>query len=348
MQRNFVLTDLMKTGKHQEIEQFISTHSIPDQTFDLESQYYRLHTYDLDSYDRRFVIIDVRHDNNRLKGSIEFNEELERRCKLLHSQGFVFISATPWESADNISKSELYPEVKIHHIKWSGGVSWFWSHMYHKHKDTKFDFDHNKKNYDFLYLNKGHREHRAKLFNKLSSTDFLQKSLYSFWPDKKLAKMYELPWAQDYPFYGMDQDIYEKPYNETAFNIVSESNDNDTDVFMTEKIWKPIIAQQIFVVHGNHLYLQKLREMGFKTFGHYFDESYDLEKDTIKKIDAICNLCKDLMNKNWKDLYLQTIKLRQHNHDVFFNKERLSEQVNKTINLFLEFADSGQITSTES
>ena len=242
----------------------------------------------------------------------------------------------------------MYPEVKTHHIKWSGGVSWFWSHMYHKHKDTTFDFDHNKKNYDFLYLNKGHREHRAKLFNKLSSTDFLQKSLYSFWPDKKLAKMYELPWAQDYPFYGMDQDIYEKPYNETAFNIVSESNDNDTDVFMTEKIWKPIIAQQIFVVHGNHLYLQKLREMGFKTFGHYFDESYDLEKDTIKKIDAICKLCKDLMNKNWKDLYLQTIKLRQHNHDVFFNKERLSEQVNKTINLFLEFADSGQITSTES
>ena len=157
MQRNFVLTDLMKTGKHQEIEQFISTHNIPDQTFDLESQYYRLHTYDLDSYDRRFVIIDVRHDNNRLKGSIEFNEELERRCKLLHSQGFVFISATPWESADNISKSELYPEVKTHHIKWSGGVSWFWSHMYHKHKDTTFDFDHNKKNYDFLYPNKGHR-----------------------------------------------------------------------------------------------------------------------------------------------------------------------------------------------
>ena len=54
------------------------------------------------------------------------------------------------------------------------------------------------------------------------------------------------------------------------------------------------------------------------------------------------------MNKNWKDLYLQTIKLRQHNYDVFFNKERLSKQVNKTINLFLEFADSGQITSTES
>ena len=71
-------------------------------------------------------------------------------------------------------------------------------------------------------------------------------------------------------------------------------------------------------------------------------------KEDIKKIDAICKLCKDLIKQNWKDLYLQTIKLRQHNHDVFFNKDRLSEQVNKTINLFLEFADSGQVSSTKS
>tara|TARA_Y100000592_G_scaffold13054_1_gene18415 strand:+ start:2879 stop:3925 length:1047 start_codon:yes stop_codon:yes gene_type:complete len=348
MQSNFVLTDLMKTGKHQEIEQFISSHSLPDQSFYLESQYYRLHNYDLDSYDRRFAIVDVRHDNHRLKDSVEFNTEMERRCELLHSQGFTFISATPWESLDNISKMQLHPEVKFPHVKWTGSVSWFWSHMYHKHKDKTFKFDHSKKNFDFLYLNKGHREHRVELFNKLSSMDFLQKSLYSYWPKKKLAKEYELPWAQDYPLYGMDQDIYEKPYNDTAYNIVSESNDNDHDVFMTEKIWKPIIAQQIFVVHGNYLYLQKLREMGFKTFGSYFDESYDIEKDAFKRIDKICLLCKDLMNKNWKDMYLQTIKLRQHNHDIFFNQEKLSEQINKTLNLFLEFADSSQVTSTES
>ena len=348
MQRNFVLTDLMKTGKHQEIEQFISSHTLKDQSFLLESQYYRLHNYDLDSYDRRFVIVDVRHDNNRLKDNHEFNTEFARRCKLLHSQGFIFISATPWESADNISKMELHPRVKIDHIKWTGGVSWFWSHMYHKHKGKTFNFDHGGKKYDFLYLNKGHREHRVALFRKLSTTRVLQKSLYSFWPDRKLSKEYELPWAQEYPMYGMDQDIYEKPYNDTAYNIISESNDNDTDVFMTEKIWKPIIAQQLFLVHGNYLYLQKLREMGFKTFGYYFDESYDIEKDPNKRIDAICKACEDLMNKNWKDLYLQTIKLRKHNYDVFFNKEKLSEQVNKTINLFLEFADSGQVTSTES
>ncbi len=345
MQRNFILTDLMKTGKHVEVDQFISSHSLQDQTFDLEYEYYRLHSYDLESYDRRLAIVDVRHDNYRLKDNQEFRIEFERRCKLLHSQGFVFISATPWESEDNIAQTELYPSLKINHVKWTGGVSWFWSHMYHKHKDKKYTFDHTQKKYDFLYLNKNPRRHRVKMFEKLSNTGTLQKSLYTYWPDKKLPREYELPWAQEYPRYGMDQDIYERPYNDTACSIVSETNDNDTEIFMTEKIWKPIIAQHIFIVHGNYLYLQRLREMGFRTFNNYFEEVYDLDRDPTIRINTIADVCDRLRDAPWQDIYLQTKALRQYNYDNFFNKEKLSLEINKTLNLFLEFADSSQITS---
>jgi hypothetical protein len=109
---------------------------------------------------------------------------------------------------------------------------------------------------------------------------------------------------------------------------------------MTEKIWKPIIAQQVFIVHGNYLYLQKLREIGFKTFSNHFDESYDLERNKDKRIDNIVNTCRDLLARNWQDIYLQTQSLRKHNHDLFFNKEKLSLEINKTLELFLEFADS--------
>ena len=345
MQRNFILTDLMKTGKHEEVNQFISSHSLQDQSFDLECEYYRLHNYDIDSYDRRFAIVDMRHDNNRLKDNTEFSIEFERRCKLLHSQGFKFIAATPWESYENISQTTLYPDLKIDHIKWTGGVSWFWSHMYHKHKHKKYNFEHKEKTYDFLYLNKTSRRHRVKMFDKLSAAGVLQKSLYTYWPNKKLPKDYELPWAQDYPLYGMDQDIYEKPYNDTACSIVSETNDNDTDIFMTEKIWKPIIAQHLFIVHGNYLYLQRLREMGFRTFNNYFEEVYDLDRDPGVRINTIVDVCDRLRDAPWQDIYLQTKALRQYNYDNFFNKEKLSIEINKTLNLFLEFADSGQVPS---
>jgi len=345
MQRNFILTDVMKTGYHTELEQFINMNTLDDQQFDLDGEYYSLHNYDLDSYDRKFAIIDVRRENHRLKDNAEFNTELQRRCKLLHSQGFVFIKSNPWESLENISNTPQYPEIEMEHVKWTGGTSWFWYYMYNKHKDKTFNFDHSDKKYDFLYLNKMPRAHRIKLYNKLLDKGTLENSLHTRWPDRKLPAEYELPWAQDYPQYGMDQDIFEKPYNDTACSIVSESNDNDNEVFMTEKIWKPIIAQQFFIVHGNYLYLQRLREIGFKTYNNYFEEVYDLDRDPNVRVDTIVDVCDRLRDAPWLDLYLQSKALRQYNFDIFFNEEKLSKEINKTLDLFLEFADTRQVPS---
>ena len=364
MQRNFILTDVMKTGDHTKLEQFIGLHSLPDQMFDLEGEYYTLHNYDLDSYDRKFAMIDVRYQNCRLKDNKELNVELKKRCDLLHSQGFVFIKASPWESLENVNTPydglQYYPNIDIEHIKWTGDTSWFWFYMYEKHKDNKFNFthDHNgsywHKKHEFLYLNKAPRQHRVKLYNKLMEAKVLDNSIYTFTLHKtpvRLEKEYELPGIEptDYPRFGKDQDIYELPYIDTVCSMVSETNDNDYEIFMTEKIWKPIMAQHIFIVHGNYLYLQRLREMGFKTFGNYFDESYDLEQDPTSRINKIVALCKELKdpstapmhgNKKWQDIYLQTKALRQHNYDTMFNKDKLSLEINKTLNLFLEFADS--------
>ena len=351
MQRNFFLTDLMKTGDHQTYERFLDMHTLPNQTIDYTGEYYTLHSYNLDSYDRKFALIDSRIDNVRLFNNVEYEKELSTRIKLLRSQGFKFIMASPWESHENIQSGNVYPkDIGIKSFEWTGGTNWFWWYMYDKHLNNKFKFIHNNKVYDFLYLNKQPREHRLRLYSKLLKENVLSNSLYTFLGFKspvRLKEEYELPWvdAKNYPKYGKDQDIYEKPYNDTVCSIVSETNDNDTDIFMTEKIWKPIIAQQVFVVHGNHLYLQKLREIGFKTFNSYFDESYDLENDRDKKIDKIVLLCKDLKTKDWQDIYRQTIALRQHNYDMFFNKEKLSKQVNKTLISFLEFFDSSQVSS---
>jgi hypothetical protein len=339
MQRNFILTDVMKTGFHQDLEEFIQMHSLQGQQFDMTGEYYTLHNYDIDSYDRRFAIVHVSEANMRLTENSEFYVELHRRLNLLKSQGFVFIKATPWESLHNIVTNPEFPDLPdLQHVKWSGGVSWFWFYMYRKHKDKRYHFDHGEKHFDFLYLNKLARGHRQRLFEKMQP--YLDKSLYSNWEKNvKLPREYELPWAKDYPKRGLDQDIYEKPYNHSKFSLVSETNDTNDEIFMTEKIWKAIIAKHVFVVHGNFLYLQKLREMGFKTFSPYFDEGYDQEIHQRLRVEKITATCRQLLSTNWKDIYLQTQALRQHNHDTFFNKEKMSLEINKTLNLFLEFAD---------
>ena len=351
MQSNFILTDVMKTGDHHSYEQFLEAHSLPNQTFEYTGEYYTLHNFDLDKYDRKFAFIDMRIPNNRVLDNTGYRNDLVTRLELLHQQGFKFILANPWESLDNINSNifvtgEKLKKVDIpypHHV-WTGGVSWFWSYMYHKHIDNSFNFIHSEKQHDFLYLNKAPRTHRVRLYEALTKEGVLENSLHTFLgmePPKRLPEKYELPGIkpEDYPRWGKDQDIYELPYNDTICSIVSETNDNDYEVFMTEKIWKPIIAGHMFVVHGNYLYLQKLREIGFRTFSKYFDESYDLEKDPDKRITKLVEVIKQIKSLNTQDLYLNSQALRKHNQETFFNKEKLSLQVNKTLLGFLEFAD---------
>jgi hypothetical protein len=177
--------------------------------------------------------------------------------------------------------------------------------MYNRYQGKTFEVDHSSKKYDFFYLNKYPRSHRVKLFNRLESLNLLKNSLYSFLSEgKRLDKEYELPWVNpmNYPKYGMDQDIYEKPYNHSAYNIVSETHDSG-ETFITEKIWKPILMQQIFVVHGKPHYLKELRELGFQTFNNTFDESYDTEENADKRLDKIINLCQWLKNQDAQKIY---------------------------------------------
>ena len=368
MKKIFILTDLMHSGQHREMqwfidlmfsgqhlqfENFIRSANIRDIEFTYEPEYWNLHNYDWDTYDALYCIIDQREQFIENK---EFITQLHSRLEILNQNGFKFILACPWESGDNIKHSKFFKEIqKYEYTNWHGDTTWFWYWMREKHRNNKLQFSHDHngsywhKIHEYLYLNKATRTHRVKLYKKLKQENVLENSIYTFTmldTPIRLPKKYELPGIdpEDYPRFGKDQDIYELPYIDTVCSIVSETNDNDHDVFMTEKIWKPILAQHIFIVHGNYLYLQKLREMGFKTFNNYFDESYDLERDPDKSIDKIVSLCKSLKDnskelqhghRKWQDLYLRSKALRQHNYDVFWSDDYYQRAVTQTVLKFL-------------
>lgn len=70
--------------------------------------------------------------------------------------------------------------------------------------------------------------------------------------------------------------------------------------FFTEKIFKPTLTCRPFMALGNKNYLRDLRDkFGFKTFGEYWDESYD-DKDDIR--DAL-----PIMTENLKYLDSKTL-----------------------------------------
>ena len=344
MEHNFILTDIMKTGYNPALHEFLSYQNIPGQTFEFDEQYYRLHLYDLKKYKRKFACLFPRL---LLYESTEYCEDLQKRIKKLVSLGFKIIVSEPWESRTTIK--EKLNTVHIDHLDytfWACDASWFWFYMYDRHKDKKFTFNHAEKKFDFFYLNKQARPHREQLFDLLYNTGLLDCSLYSFTSQGiALNRDYELPWARDpYPYKGLDQDIYELPYNHSAYNIVSETQ-IDEEIFITEKIWKPVIAKQIFVVHAKPFYLKDLRELGFKTFDGIIDESYDSETDPRRRIDKIVKLCQWLKQQDWRVLYAKTDNIRKHNAQLFFNKTSLQGSINKTLLGLLKFFDSSQISS---
>jgi len=333
MDKIFILTDLMYSGQHQMMQKFIESAEIPNLEFTFEAEYWNLHSYNWDEYDQLICIIDHKdgYENNP-----EFVDQLHKRMDLLKQNGFKFILARPWECEETVSESKFYNLLTNYdYKKWFGDHTWFWFVMRDKHKGMQYNCNHSHKPYHFLYLNKYPRPHRKLLWKQLKQKNLLDRSLHSFLgldTPVRLDPEYELPWVDrhKYPKLGSDQDFFSKPYEHTACSLISETTDGN-NIFITEKLWKPILNQHFFIVHGNHLYLQKIREIGFKTFSKYFDESYDLESDRHIKIKKIVKLIEDLHDFDWQDAYMNSRALRQHNYDLFWNKQKYCDEVAEKI-----------------
>jgi hypothetical protein len=84
---------------------------------------------------------------------------------------------------------------------------------------------------------------------------------------------------------------YQFPFEQMSkslFQIVTESEVGCSDRRrITEKILKPIVGLQPFIVVGNRGSLSLLREMGFRTFDAVFDERYDEIVDPAARLDAV-------------------------------------------------------------
>ena len=93
-----------------------------------------------------------------------------------------------------------------------------------------------------------------------------------------------------------------EPYVDTYFSLITETICAESPYsFRTEKIAKPLAIGHPFIVASNAGFYRDLHNMGFRTFGHVIDESFDLiehHQDRCDRIVAVVtDLCKqDLAN----------------------------------------------------
>ncbi len=86
---------------------------------------------------------------------------------------------------------------------------------------------------------------------------------------------------------GLSMESY---YTNSLVHIISETFFFDNYIHITEKTYKPIAYMQPFIMMSAPGSLKHIKDMGFKTFDKYWDESYDLELDATARMLKIYNI----------------------------------------------------------
>lgn len=116
------------------------------------------------------------------------------------------------------------------------------------------------------------------------------------------------------------------PYmQDSMFSVVTETTYfNNKPRFLTEKTFKPIALKQPFILATVPKTLEMLRNMGYKTFHPYIDESYDQEQDDSKRLVKIVDEIERLCNMTTSEIAFFKEKLLEivnYNHDLLHSKK---------------------------
>lgn len=123
----------------------------------------------------------------------------------------------------------------------------------------------------------------------------------------------------DTNFYNIhSKEMYENSY----FNLVNETLFYEKELFLSEKIFKPILNYQPFIIAGSAGILNSLRKVGFETFPELFDESYDLIDDNTDRIEKIMDILLHLANTPIETIHKRYI---DQTDKLIYNKKLITE-----------------------
>jgi hypothetical protein len=116
--------------------------------------------------------------------------------------------------------------------------------------------------------------------------------------------------------------------SQAFFQLVTETVFYGDSLHLTEKIFKPIVCRQPFILVSTPGNLAYFKSYGFKTFDKWIDESYDTELDNdkritmiIKEIKKLCRLSMDQLRLMHKDM--QDVLNYNYNHFYYGNFKKI-------------------------
>lgn len=118
-------------------------------------------------------------------------------------------------------------------------------------------------------------------------------------------------------------------YNETYFSVVTETffflkeRPGDYGRFLSEKTFKPVAMKHPFIIVSTPNFLDKFKELGYKSFSPWINEDYDKENDDATRMMMIVREIERLVNLSAEELEEFLIAMREiclHNYELLMNK----------------------------
>lgn len=128
-------------------------------------------------------------------------------------------------------------------------------------------------------------------------------------------------------------------YQQYPINVVSETLFFSGSTFTSEKVWKPMLMQQIFFVMAAPYYLKDLQDLGFATFGPYIDESYDQILDPLERAYEMVASLKNVVmlpDSKFQQLLNQCQERVLHNKNLLCDSARLEHMINHRVAVAIE------------
>lgn len=297
-------------------------------------------------------------------GRKQFIDNKPKIRSLVENNTVTMVLSNPHEGSDTLRKQTIMHgfedlfESKRMLLIGGGDMDDSWPCLrYDSFLPKLLDYEHNQaaqsrsaeiysrttKPYKFLFLNGRGRSHRRWLIQRWLSSDLLSQTLWSnldspSGPIQTLPKPYEVDRyqhtqtdTQGYVKFALFDnewgEIYLNPeaYIDTYFSVVTETVHDYPYSFRTEKIWKPIVMGHPWIAVANQGFLRDMRNLGFQTFGHLIDESFDHIENNQDRLRRVAHTVEDLCRQDLPAFLAaaeQTCKYNQQHYAVMREQVR--------------------------
>lgn len=232
----------------------------------------------------------------------------------LQSQHFVLHSERNSNDIDNINK------MGIKDVHWFGHAYLCSEFYYKNYSKLKMVTDYKSRpiNSPWICANRLLRDYRIEFLHCIDYT----KGTYSLLEQDATGKKL---WGSVPPlsFDNHGNDSAEicvddlTPWNTSFLHCVMETIWQEK-IHFSEKIFKPIVLHQPFVLLQAPGSLEYLRSYGFKTFGDWWDESYDSIEDPKERMNAIAKIVDWITTQDLYKMREEMSGVLEHNFRHFY------------------------------